>query len=245
MSLSESVYKRVLLKISGEFLSDKNGFGISMERVQAVAERIANTKAMGVEMAVVVGGGNLFRGLAATSKGFQRATGDYIGMLATVMNALSLQAAMDEISLDSRVVSAISINKVAEPYIRRRAVRHLEKGRVVIFAAGTGNPYFTTDTAAALRAAEIGADILLKGTKVDGVYSADPITHPDAEFFPEMTHSDALERRVGVMDATALTMCRENEIPIVVFNFGQDKSLERILSGARLGTHISNNRRSE
>jgi uridylate kinase len=194
---------------------------------------------LGVEVAIVVGGGNIFRGMAAAARGMDRATGDYIGMLATVMNALALQDALEKAGKPTRVMTAIQMNEVAEPYIRRRAVRHLEKGRVVIFAAGTGNPYFTTDTAAALRAVEIGAEVLLKATKVDGVYSADPVTHPDATRYEQLAYVDVLTGRLQVLDATAVSLCMENELPIIVFDLNRPDNIRRVASGEAVGTLIS------
>src|SRR5579864_8316770 len=210
-------FNRILLKLSGEALMGQGQFGIDPEAVAGLAGEIAAAKAQGHELCLVVGGGNIFRGMAAAAKGFDRATADYMGMLATVMNALALQMALEKIGVDTRVLSAIPMASVSEPYIRRRALRHLEKGRIVLFAAGTGNPYFTTDTAAALRAAEIGAEAILKGTHsgVDGVYSADPLQFPDAVKLPEVSHFEVLNRRLAVMDSTAITFCMDNGLPII------------------------------
>jgi uridylate kinase len=233
------VYGRVLLKLSGEALMGVRPYGTDPERVRAVAEEIAGVHGRGVEIAIVVGGGNIYRGLAAAAKGMDRATGDYMGMLATVLNALALQDALEKQGVATRVQSAITISEVAEPYIRRRAIRHLEKGRIVIFAAGTGNPFFTTDTAAALRAAELHAEIILMATHtVEGVYSDDPATNPGAEFIPEITHKDALTRGLRVMDSTALALCMDNNLPIVVFNVADGRNIDKIVSGERVGTLV-------
>jgi uridylate kinase len=214
-------------------------YGIDPERVAHVAKAIAAVRQRNVEVAIVVGGGNIYRGLRGAAEGMDRATGDYMGMLATVLNALALQDALENDGVHTRVQSAITISEVAEPYIRRRAIRHLEKGRIVIFAAGTGNPFFTTDTAAALRAIEVHAEIILMAKNgVEGVYSADPATDPTAEFIPEITHMDAVTRRLQVMDTTALTLCADNNLPINVFNMGDDRNIDRIVSGERVGTLV-------
>ncbi len=214
-------------------------YGTDPERIQAIARQIAGVHARGVEVAVVVGGGNIYRGVAAAAAGMDRATGDYMGMLATVLNALALQDPLEKADIPTRVQSAIAISEVAEPYIRRRAMRHLEKGRVVIFAAGTGNPFFTTDTAAALRASEVHAEVILMAKNgVEGVYSADPRTDPTAELLPEVAHMDAVQRRLRVMDATALTLCLENRLPIVVFNMADERNIDRIVCGERVGTLV-------
>jgi uridylate kinase len=232
-------YERVLLKLSGEALMGELPYGTDPERIAAIATQIARVRERGVQVAVVVGAGNIFRGLAAAAGGMDRATGDYMGMLATVLNALALQDALEKQGVDTRVQSAITISEVAEPYIRRRAMRHLEKGRVVIFAAGTGNPFFTTDTAAALRAIETHAEVILMAKNgVKGVYTADPALDPSAEFIPEITHMAALERRLRVMDSTALALCMENELPILVFDMGDEENIARILSGERVGTLV-------
>jgi uridylate kinase len=231
-------FKRVLLKLSGEALMGDIGYGIDPAILDKLAKQIKAVRAGGTEMAIVVGGGNIFRGLAASAKGMDRAQGDYIGMLATVMNALALQEALERNEVFTRVMSAIDMQAVAEPYIRRRAIRHVEKGRVVIFAAGTGNPYFTTDTTAALRALEIDADCIMKATKVDGIYDADPKTHPDAVKFDELTYIDVLNRGLQVMDSTAISLCMDNGLPILVFNMETDGNIERALSGARVGTIV-------
>jgi uridylate kinase len=214
-------------------------YGTDPERVRAVAEEIASVHARGVQVAIVVGGGNIYRGLAEAARGMDRATGDYMGMLATVLNALALQDALEKLDVATRVQSAITISEVAEPYIRRRAIRHLEKHRIVIFAAGTGNPFFTTDTAAALRAAEVHAEVVLMAkNRVEGVYTADPAKHPDAEFIPEISHKDALTRGLQVMDSTAFALCMDNNLPIVVFNMADERNIDKIVSGERVGTLV-------
>jgi uridylate kinase len=232
-------YQRVLLKLSGEALMGELEYGTDPDRVQAIARQIAAVHARGVEVAIVVGGGNIYRGLRAAARGMDRATGDYMGMLATVLNALALQDALEKDDVATRVQSAITISEVAEPYIRRRAMRHLEKRRIVIFAAGTGNPFFTTDTAAALRAAELRAEIILMAkNNVEGVYSADPRLDPNAEFIPEITHKDALTRGLQVMDSTAFALCMDNNLPIVVFNMADERNIDKIVSGQRVGTLV-------
>ena len=237
--LPPSRYKRVLLKLSGEALMGDEGFGISPSVINYVAEQIKETKASGVELAIVVGGGNIFRGVSQAARtGSDRATADYMGMLATVMNAVALQDACEAKGLKTRVLSAIEMHQLAEPYIRRRAIRHLEKGRVVIFAAGTGNPFFTTDTAAALRAMEIQADVLLKGTKVAGVYDKDPVKHSDAKLYSHVSFTDALKNDIKVMDSTAFALCRDNELPIIVFDMNKPGSIREVVSGATIGTKI-------
>ncbi len=236
----EPVFRRVLLKLSGEALMGDLEYGADPVRIQAIATAIARVHATGVEVAIVVGAGNIYRGMAGAAAGMDRATGDYMGMLATVLNALALQDSLEKAGAHTRVQSAITISEVAEPYIRRRAIRHLEKGRIVIFAAGTGNPFFTTDTAAALRATEIHAEaILMAKNGVEGVYTADPAQDSSAEFLPEITHMDAIQRRLGVMDATALTLCMENEVPLYVFNMDDEDNIVRIVSGQRVGTLVS------
>lgn len=227
------------MKVSGESLMGSLDYGLDPEKIAAIARQLASIHARGVEVAVVVGGGNIYRGLAAQASGMDRATGDYMGMLATVLNALALQDALEKQQVQTRVQSAIAISEVAEPYIRRRAMRHLEKQRIVIFAAGTGNPFFTTDTAAALRAIEMHAEIILMAKNgVEGVYSADPATDPDATFIPEISHMEAIEKRLRVMDSTALTLCMENRLPIVVFNMGDERNIDRIVCGDRVGTLV-------
>jgi uridylate kinase len=235
-----AAFQRILLKLSGEALMGPLDYGTDPARVQAIAAQIARIQREGVEVAVVVGAGNIYRGLQGAAGGMDRATADYMGMLATVLNALQLQDALEKQDVDTRVQSAIQIQEVAEPYIRRRAMRHLEKGRVVIFAAGTGNPFFTTDTAAALRAVEVHAEaILMAKNGVEGVYSGDPKTDPEAMFLPEITHMDALRRGLRVMDSTALTLCMENGLPIHVFNMDDERNIERIVSGERVGTLVT------
>jgi uridylate kinase len=232
-------YGRVLLKLSGEALMGDLEYGTDPDRVRAIAQEIATIHRRGVEVAVVVGGGNIYRGLAAAARGMDRATGDYMGMLATVLNALALQDALEKGEIPTRVQSAITISEVAEPYIRRRAVRHLEKGRVVIFASGTGNPFFTTDTAAALRAAEVHAEVVLMAKNgIEGVYTADPAKDPNAVFIPELTHKEALTQGLQVMDSTAFALCMDNNLPIVVFNMADDSNINRIVSGERVGTLV-------
>jgi uridylate kinase len=235
-------YRRVLLKISGEALAGPAGYGIDPGVLGTFAEELKEVHALGCELALVIGGGNIFRGLAASTRGVDRATADYMGMLATVINALALQDALEKRGVPTRVLSAIEMQQVAEPYIRRRATRHLEKGRVVIFAAGTGNPFFTTDTAASLRAMEIGAQVIFKATKVDGVYDADPLKHPDAKRFEELTYIDVLNRQLQVMDATAISLCMDNALPILVFNLLQPGNIARAVSGARIGTLVHGGR---
>jgi uridylate kinase len=233
-------FKRILLKLSGESLMGALDYGTDPERVAAVARQVSAVHDQGVEVAIVVGAGNLYRGMTGVAAGMDRATADYMGMLATVLNALPLQDALEKMGTDTRVQSALGVAEVAETYIRRRAMRHLEKGRVVIFAAGTGNPFFTTDTAAALRAAEIHAEIILMAKNgVEGVYSADPAVDPNAEFIPEITHMEAIERRLRVMDSTALALCMENGMPLNVFNMDDEEALARIISGVRVGTLVS------
>jgi uridylate kinase len=233
-------FKRILLKLSGEALMGTLEYGTDPERVAAVARQVSTVHDQGVEVAIVVGAGNIFRGMKGVADGMDRSTADYMGMLATVLNALPLQDALERIGTDTRVQSALGISEVAEPYIRRRAMRHLEKGRVVIFAAGTGNPFFTTDTAAALRAAEIHAEIILMAKNgVEGVYSADPALDASAQFIPAITHMEALERRLRVMDSTALALCMENSMPLNVFNMDDETNIARIVAGARVGTLVS------
>lgn len=231
-------YKRVLLKLSGEALMGEKGYGIDQKIVQFISKEIEDVSSFGVQLAVVIGGGNIFRGLEASSEGMERTTADYMGMLATVLNALALQNALEHRGIPTRVLSAIEMRELAEPYIRRRAMRHLEKGRVVIFAAGTGNPYFTTDTAAALRAMEIGAHVILKATKVDGVYSSDPLKDRRAKKFPEITFIDVLKKGLKVMDSTAVSLCMDNNLPIVVFNLMGKGNVKKIIEGKKVGTLV-------
>src|SRR6266567_2471469 len=236
--MAEPYYKRVLLKLSGEALAGDQGYGIDPKTITTIANEVKEVVACGVELALVIGGGNIFRGLAASSKGMDRASADYMGMLATMINSLAMQDALEKIGVDTRVLSAIAMQEVAEPYIRRRAVRHLEKGRVVIFGAGTGNPYFTTDTAASLRAMEIGADVILKGTKVDGVYTADPKKDPNAVKFPRLTYIDVLKKGLQVMDATAISLCMDNSLPIIVFDVTTDGNVKKVVFGEEIGTIV-------
>jgi len=232
-------YRRIVLKLSGEALCGKDGgFGIDGTVIRATASELAEVHALGVQIGIVVGGGNIFRGLKGASSGMDRAQGDYMGMLATVINALAMQDALEKEGVPTRVVTAIEIRQVAEPYIRRRAMRHLEKGRMVIFAAGTGNPYFSTDTAAALRAMEIHADCLCKATKVEGIYQRDPATHPESEMYPRVTFDRFLQERIGVMDSTAVTLCRENGMPIRVFKMATRGNIKRVVLGEPIGTIV-------
>ena len=232
-------YGRVLLKLSGEALMGEQAFGIDPAVTTQIGREIAEIQTLGVQTAIVIGGGNLFRGLAASAKGMDRATADYMGMLATVINGLALQDALEHLGVPTRVVTAIEMRAVAEPFIRRRAIRHMEKGRVVVFAAGTGNPYFTTDTAAALRAMEMKADVILKGTKVDGIYTADPMIHRDATKFESISYLNVLERGLKVMDATAISLCMDNKLPIVVFNLRTPGNMRRAVLGEPVGTTVT------
>jgi len=232
-------YGRVLLKLSGEALMGESAFGIDPAVTTQIAREIAEINSLGIQIAIVIGGGNLFRGLAASAKGMDRATADYMGMLATVINGLALQDALEKAGINTRVATAIEMRAVAEPFIRRRAVRHLEKGRVVVFAAGTGIPYFTTDTAAALRAMEMKADVILKGTKVDGIYTADPMLHPTATKFDHISYIKVLEQGLKVMDATAISLCMDNKLPIVVFNLRTAGNLRRVVMGEAVGTTVT------
>jgi len=232
-------YKRVVLKISGEALEGKKGYGIDPDVMLSIAEQIKGVRRLGCEVAVVIGGGNIFRGLkAATQKGMDRSTADYMGMLATVLNGLALQDALERIGVFTRLQTAIEMQELAEPYIRRRAMRHLEKGRVVVFVAGTGNPYFTTDTAAALRATEIGADVILKATKVDGIYSSDPVKNKNAKKYAKMRYIDVLKKGLKVMDATAVSLCMDNGLPIIVFNLNKKGNIKRVVTGEKIGTLV-------
>jgi uridylate kinase len=240
--MTEPHFKRVLLKLSGEALVGDAGYGIDPAMLDKLADEILTAHNAGVQIAIVVGGGNIFRGMAASAKGMDRAQADYIGMLATVMNALAIQDVLENHGVFTRVMSAIEMQSVAEPYIRRRAIRHLEKGRAVIFAAGTGNPYFTTDTTAALRALEIGADCIMKATKVDGVYDSDPMTNPDAVKFDELPYMEVLSRGLKVMDNTAISLCMDNDLPIIVFNITTDGNIVRALQGERVGTIVRGGR---
>ncbi|UFS68894.1 UMP kinase [Geomonas sp. RF6] len=236
--MAKPFYKNVLLKLSGESLAGDQGYGIDPHTITTIANEVKEVVALGVQLSLVIGGGNIFRGLAASSKGMDRASADYMGMLATMINALAMQDALEKIGVDTRVQSAIAMQEVAEPYIRRRAIRHLEKGRVVIFGAGTGNPFFTTDTAASLRAMEIGADVILKGTKVDGVYSADPKKDPNATKYTQLSYIDVLKKGLAVMDATATSLCMDNNLPIVVFDVTTDGNVVRVICGEQIGTIV-------
>ena len=240
--MSKSVYKRVLLKLSGESLAEQDGgFGIDVEAIKKLANEVLDGKNLGVEIAIVIGGGNIFRGATASNLGMERVTGDYMGMLATIINALALQHALEDVGIQTRVQTAIEIPQVAETYIRRRAIRHLEKDRVVIFAAGTGNPYFTTDTAASLRAVEIGADVIFKATKVDGVYSADPMKDDSAVKFNQLTYLEILKKGLQVMDSTSVSLCMDNKLPMIVFNVREKSSIKKVLMGKKIGTLVGVN----
>jgi uridylate kinase len=236
---SEPSYRRILLKLSGEALMGDQAYGIDPAVATRIAQDIFEIQSLGVQTAIVIGGGNIFRGLAASAKGMDRVTADYMGMLATVINALALQDALEQHGVPTRVLTAIEMRAVAEPFIRRRAIRHLEKGRVVVFAAGTGNPYFTTDTAAALRAMEIKAEVILKATKVDGIYNADPVNNPDAVRFERISYLQVLQERLQVMDATAISLCMDNRLPIVVFNLKQPGNIRRVVMGDEVGTTVT------
>ncbi|NCO66617.1 MAG: UMP kinase [Candidatus Aquicultor secundus] len=236
--MTQYKYKRVLLKLSGQALAGTGGYGIDPEVMRSIAQQIKELYDDHIELAIVVGGGNIFRGFEASARGMDRTTADYIGMLATVMNAMALQEAMEREGVNTRVQSAITMQEVAEPYIRRRAMRHLEKGRVVIFAAGTGNPFFSTDTAAALRALEIGADAILKATRVDGVYDSDPEKNPNAKRFSQLTYIEVLNKGLRVMDTTAISLCMDNNIPIIVFNITKPNNIQRVLEGEDIGTIV-------
>jgi uridylate kinase len=237
--MSAPKYQRVLLKISGELLAGQQGYGIEPAILDAIADEIASVVAMDVEIAVVIGGGNIFRGLAASAKGMERASADYMGMLATILNALALQNALEKKHIMTRVQSAIEMRQLAEGYIRRRAIRHLEKKRVVIFAGGTGNPYFSTDTAAALRAMEIGAQVIMKGTKVNGIYEADPVTNPSAKMFTDVPFLTIINKNLKVMDSTAITLCMDNNLPLIVFNLKERGNIKRLLQGDKIGTLVT------
>jgi uridylate kinase len=240
--MNKSVYKRVLLKLSGESLAEQDGgFGIDVEAIKYLAKEVLDGKNLGVEMAIVIGGGNIFRGATASNLGMERVTGDYMGMLATIINALALQHALEDVGIQTRVQTAIEIPQVAETYIRRRAIRHLEKGRVVIFAAGTGNPYFTTDTAASLRAVEIGADVIFKATKVDGIYSADPMKDESAVKFNQLSYLEILKKGLQVMDSTSVSLCMDNKLPMIIFNIREKSSIKKVLMGEKIGTLVGTN----
>lgn len=235
----EPLYRRVLIKLSGEAFMGRREYGIDPETVNTIADELAEVHRLGIQLAVVVGGGNIFRGMAASARGMERATADYVGMLATVMNSLALQDALEKRGVHTRVQTAIEMQAVAEPYIRRRAIRHLEKGRVVIFAAGTGNPYFTTDTTAALRALEINAEAILKATMVDGVYDSDPLKNPDAVMYTSLNYIEVLQQNLKVMDATAVSLCMDNALPIIVFNMTVPGNIMRVLFGEKIGTIVA------
>ena len=237
--MDKTEYKRILLKISGELLSGTQKFGLSLRVLQELAKKIKDVHSRGIEIGIVVGGGNIFRGMSVAAKGMDRVAGDYLGMMATVMNSVALQSALEKLDCDTRVMSALNISQLAEPYIRRRATRHLEKGRIVIMAGGTGNPYFTTDTAAVLRAIEINADIVMKGTKVDGVYDKDPVTNNDAVRYKSLKYKDVMEKELAVMDLTAVTLCKENSLPIMVFDLKVDNSIANALDDINHSTIIS------
>ena len=236
----KSVYSRIVLKLSGEALQGSQELGIDPKVVQSIARQIQEIKSLGVEVAVVIGGGNIFRGVKAASQGMDRSTADYMGMLATIINALAIQDGLEKAGVHTRVLSAIEMKEVAEPYIRRRAIRHLEKGRCVIFAAGIGNPYFTTDTTAALRAIEIGAEAILKATRVDGVYSSDPELDKKAKFYPQVSYKEVLNQDLKVMDATAISLCKDNKLPIIVFNLTKDGNIKKVILGEAIGTRVNN-----
>ncbi|MBI4550275.1 MAG: UMP kinase [Candidatus Omnitrophica bacterium] len=235
---SNPAYQRVVLKLSGEVLQGRQGYGIDPEQVRSIAYQIKEIREIEVQVALVIGGGNLFRGQAAAEQGMDRSTADYIGMLATVINSLALQDALEKQGVHTRVLTAIEMRQLAEPYIRRRAIRHLEKGRVVIFAGGTGNPYFTTDTTAALRAIEINADVILKATKVDGVYTADPQKNPKARKFEKLKYLEVLKKQLKVMDATAISLCMDNQLPIIVFNLLKKGNIKKVITGQKIGTQV-------
>ena len=237
--MAKPLYSRILLKLSGEILAGDKGFGIDPEKASYLANEVKSIYNLGTSIGLIIGAGNIFRGIDASSRGMDRVTGDYLGMLATIMNAISVQDALENINCETRTLSAINVSQIAEPYIRRRAIRHLEKGRIVIISGGTGNPFFTTDSAAALRAKELGADIVLKGTKVDGVYDKDPMKFKDAEKFDNVTYSEVLNKNLRVMDLTAITLCKENNLPIQVFNINNSGDLKELVCGGKLGTLVS------
>ena len=237
--MAKPLYSRILLKLSGEILAGDKGFGIDPEKASYLANEVKSIYDLGIGIGLIIGAGNIFRGIDASSRGMDRVTGDYLGMLATIMNAISVQDALENINCETRTLSAINVSQIAEPYIRRRAIRHLEKGRIVIISGGTGNPFFTTDSAAALRAKELGADIVLKGTKVDGVYDKDPMKFEDAEKFNKVTYSEVLNKNLRVMDLTAITLCKENNLPIQVFNINNSGDLKELVCGGKLGTLVS------
>ena len=237
--MSKPAYKRILLKLSGEILAGKRGYGIDPSITSEICNKIKTVLDMGIEVGIVIGGGNIFRGISAAANGMDRVAGDYLGMMATIMNSVALQSALENLGCDTRVMSALSITQLAEPYIRRRATRHLEKGRVVVFAGGTGNPYFTTDTAAVLRAIEINADVVIKGTKVDGVYSDDPMINSEATRYDSLSYKEVIEKELRVMDLTAVTLCKENKLPIIVFDISSKTGLVDIVNSISVGTTVS------
>jgi len=237
--MSKPAYKRILLKLSGEILAGERGYGIDPTITSEICNKIKTVLDMGIEVGIVIGGGNIFRGISAAANGMDRVAGDYLGMMATIMNSVALQSALEKLDCDTRVMSALSITQLAEPYIRRRATRHLEKGRVVVFAGGTGNPYFTTDTAAVLRAIEINADVVIKGTKVDGVYTDDPMINNDATRYDSLSYKEVIEKELRVMDLTAVTLCKENKLPIIVFDISSKTGLVDIVNSISVGTTVS------
>ena len=236
--MPETAYQRVLLKLSGEVLAGEEGFGIDPAKATQLAVEVKSIHDLGIDIGLVIGAGNLFRGMQAAAKGMQRVTGDYLGMLATIMNAICVQDALENLGTVTRTLSAITVAQIAEPYIRRRAIRHLEKGRIVVVAGGTGNPYFTTDTAAALRATELGAEVLIKGTKVDGVYDKDPVVHSDAVKYDRVSYKEAIQKELRIMDMTAISLCKENSLPIKVFNINRKGDLKKIILGEPIGTLV-------
>ena len=236
--MPETAYQRVLLKLSGEVLAGEEGFGIDPVKATELATEVKSIHDLGIDIGLVIGAGNIFRGMTAAAKGMQRVTGDYLGMLATIMNAVCVQDALENIGSVTRTLSAITVAQIAEPYIRRRAIRHLEKGRIVIVAGGTGNPYFTTDTAAALRATELGAEVLIKGTKVDGVYDKDPVVHSDAVKYDRVSYKEAIQKELRIMDMTAISLCKENSLPIKVFNINRTGDLKKLILGEPIGTLV-------
>jgi len=237
--MAKPIYRRILLKLSGEVLAGEDGFGINPKKASYLAKEVKSVYDLGISIGLIIGAGNIFRGIQAAGKGMDRVTGDYLGMLATIMNAIAVQDALEKINCETRTLSAINIAQIAEPYIRRRAIRHLEKGRIVIVAGGTGNPFFTTDSAAALRAKELNADIVIKGTKVNGVYNKDPISNPDAVKYDSLSHSFVLSKNLRVMDLTAITLCKENNLPIHVFDINESGFLKEIVLGSKIGTLVS------
>tara|TARA_Y100000994_G_scaffold11352_1_gene9055 strand:- start:1359 stop:2072 length:714 start_codon:yes stop_codon:yes gene_type:complete len=237
--MKKKPYKRILLKLSGEILAGNRGYGIDPDVLSQICNKIIKIKEAGIEIGIVIGGGNIFRGISAAAKGMDRVAGDYLGMMATIMNSVGLQSGLEELKCDTRVMSALSITQLAEPYIRRRATRHLEKNRIVIMAGGTGNPYFTTDTAAVLRAIEIDADVVIKATKVDGIYSEDPVANPNAVKYPKITFKEVIDKELKVMDMTAVTLCKENNLPIIVFNINEDKNIVDLIDNKHIGTLVS------